>query len=216
MAVDTLHFGFVNIVEVQTADGGMEAFAACFFPTDRLLWELGDAGLVGVGADIAVGHTARHPYSAFLPMGFTGDFEEPYFVGVGKGEGLAPIGITVFGHEIGHHTDGFAAVAGTLKGEIDEIAVVDAYSVAFGEGFDASPGGFAHGELVFVDEAYDAIGERSLRYVYLVFQATVVVKAEHLARRMGAAWMVAQLSVSGVAVGGIGNHRATVGGTAFR
>ena len=164
-----------------------------------------------MGADVAIRHAARHPYGAFLPLSFAGDVEEPYLVGVGQREGLAAVGIAVGGHEVGHHADGLAAVAGALQGEIDEVAVVNALGVALAEGCDSAPGGLAHGELVLVDETYYAVGERGLRDVDLVLEAAVVVKAEHLACGMGAAGVEAQLSVAGVAVGGVGDHGAAVG-----
>ena len=216
VAVDALHFGFVDIVEVQTADGGVETFAACFAPAGGFLRELGDAGLVGVGADIAFGHTACHPHGAFLLVSFAGDFEEPYLVGVGQREGLAAVGIAVSGHEVGHHADGFAAVAGTLQGQVDKVAVVDALEVAFAEGCDAAPGGLAHGKLVLVDEAHHAVGASGLWDVDLVLQAAVVVEAEHLAGLVGAAGVETQLAVARVAVGDIGDHGAAIGGAASR
>ena len=49
----------------------------------------------------------------------------------------------------------------------------------------------------------------------LELKAAVVVEFDGFAWLVAAASVVAQLAVAGVAVGGIGNHRAAVGGAAF-
>ena len=208
VAVDAFHFGVIDIVEVETADGGMGAALA---PAGGLLREGGDACLVGVCADVAFRHTACHPHGAFL-LSLAGNLEEPHLVGVAEGEGLAPVGIAVGVHKVGHDADGLAAVAGALQGEVDEVSVVNALGVALAEGLDAAPGGLAHGKLVLVDETHYAVGAGGLRDVNLVLEAAVVVEAEHLARGMDAAGVETQLAVARVAVRSVGDHGAAVGG----
>ena len=143
-----------------------------------------------------------------LALCLVGGMRISHFAAMGA---LAAVGIAVGGHKVGHHVDGLAAVAGALQGEVDEVAVVNALGVALAEGCDSAPGGLAHGELVLVDETYYAVGERGLSDVDLVLEAALVVQAEHFACGMGAAGVEAQLSVAGVAVGGVGDHGAAVG-----
>ena len=80
-----------------------------------------------------------------------------------------------------HHLDGLAAVAGALEGDVDEVAVVDAFGITFVQWRDAAPGGLADGQLVLVDEAYHLVGMCRLRNCKLKLQRPIVVKLQHLA-----------------------------------
>ena len=51
--------------------------------------ETRDPGLVGVGADVAVGDAARHPDDTLLLLALADEIHHPDFVGVGDGETLA-------------------------------------------------------------------------------------------------------------------------------
>ena len=131
--------------------------------------------MVGVAADVTVGHTASHPHGTLLEVAFAGDFEYPHLVGVGKRETFAAVGIAVGLYQLCHNLDGLAAVLGALQGKIDKVAVVYALGVAFVERADAAPGGLAYGQLVFVDEAYHVVGVCRLRNLNLELEAAIVV-----------------------------------------
>ena len=207
LAVHALHLLVEDAVDMLAADAVLHL--------TPLQGEGGDAGLVGMAADVAFGHAARHPHGALLAA-LAGDLEDPHLVGVGQRETLAAVGIAVGAHQLVHHLDGLAAVAGTLQGDVDEVAVVDALGVALVQGGDAAPGGLADGQLVLVDEAHHLVGVRRLRYLDLEPQRTVVVEAQHLAGLVVGGGTVAQLPVARVAVGGIGDEGAAVGAGAAR
>ena len=149
----------------------MEAFAFGFLEL-AFLGELGDAGLVGVAADVAVGDAAGHPHGTvgvfvFQLLGqvgfdgalaFADEFEDPHLVGVGDGEALALAVVGVVAHEAGEDLDGLAGVLGALEGEVDERAVVDAALNLLGQLLAAAVGGLADGQLVLVHVAHDAVG----------------------------------------------------------
>ena len=97
-----------------------------------------------MSADVAVGHAARHPHGAEL-VAFVDDLVYPHLVGVGYGETLAALCVAVGAHQLVHHLDGLAAVAGALQGDVDEVAVVDALARAVCQLLAATPGRLADG-----------------------------------------------------------------------
>ena len=65
-SIDAFHFGFEDVLQILAADALVRFL--------HLLREGGDAGLVGVAADVTVGHTSRHPHGTLLEIAFAGDF----------------------------------------------------------------------------------------------------------------------------------------------
>ena len=223
------HFGLIDVVHVVAADNGVQTFAFGLAEFFAFHGELGDAGLVGVAADIAVGNAAGNPYSAVGVFIFelfgevcldggtalSDEFENPNFVGVADGEAFAFAAIAIVGHHFGHPVDGFAGVLGALEGDVDEGAVVDAFDFVFPAFFAAAVGGFADGKLVFIHVADNAVGVGYLGD-FEKFAATVPIdKHEHGTGGVVGSLAVVQLAIQHMAVGGIGNHGAAVLGGTF-
>ena len=174
------------------------------------LGESGDARLIGVTADKAFRHSASHPDGAFLAA-LADNLKDPSLVRVAERKALASVGIAEGVDELRHHLDSLAAVPGTLEGQIDEVAVVDAHVVALRKRLDTTPCSLADCKLMLVDETHHAVGVRHLRYLDLELAAAVVVELDGLAERVVTSFVVAKLPVARVAVGGVCNHCAAVG-----
>ena len=226
--IDAFHFGLIDIVHVVAADNGVQTLSFGFAEFLAFLGELGDAGLVGVTAHIAVGDAACHPYGTvgvfifqFLGhVGFDGggaladEFENPHLVGVADGKTLAFAAIAIVGHHLGHPVDGLAGVLGALQGDVDERAVVDALHFVLPALLTAAVSGLADGQLVFVHVAHHAVGVCHLGDFKELAAAVPIHQHEHRAGGIVRCLAVIQLAVQHMAVGGIGYHGAAVlGGT---
>ena len=89
--------------------------------------EFPDAGLVGMGADVAVRNAAGHPYDTLVHVdavadvhAFPDQIHDPGFVLVRDGESLPLGGIAVFVGQVHDDLDGLAGGLGPLEGNIDE------------------------------------------------------------------------------------------------
>ena len=83
--------------------------------------EAGDTGLVGVGADVAVGDAAGHPDNALVAAGaLAHEVHDPGLLRVGDAEGFAFGGVAVFVGEGHDGLYGLTGGAGTLEGDVDQ------------------------------------------------------------------------------------------------
>ena len=73
--------------------------------------ELMNAALVGMSGDTIIGHADSYPYGTAHTGSLANHLHNPYFVGVGDGEGLATAVIAIFLHQFRHHFDGLAGGA---------------------------------------------------------------------------------------------------------
>ena len=183
-----------------------------------VLREGGDAGLVGVGRDIAVGNAARHPDDAFagVPALFVelaalaDQLHDPRLVRVGDRERLAARRIAVGVGQLGDHADGLAGGPGPLQRNVYQRSVVHAARrvLQFGT---ASVGRFADDERMLVHVADGRPGLFDLRDVRQVTARVPFVDGQHRPGLVLAAGGVVQRAVERVGVRRIGDHHRTVG-----
>ena len=175
-----------------------------------VLREARDAGLVGVGADVAVGDAAGHPDDAFIVRAFAHEVHHPSFLRVGDGEGLAAGRIAVAVCQVDDDLDGLAGRAGALQGDVDEGAVVH-HALGIGEAAAAAPGGLADDELVHVHIADGLPGAGHLLDAAQGTVAVPVADVEHRAGAEAAAGAEIEFTEKAVGIGGVGDHAGAVG-----
>ena len=227
--IDAFHLGLIDVVHVHAADGGVQTFALGLLEFLAFQGELGDAGLVGVAAHIAVRYATGNPHgtlSVFI-LQFLGQvslhggstlanqLKDPHLVGVADGEALALAAIAIVCHQLGHPVDGLAGILGTLQCHIDQRAIVDALHLVLPALLASAVGRLADGQLVFVHVAHHAVGVSHLRDFKQLASAVPVHQHEHRAGRIVGCLAVVQLAIQRVAVRGIGNHGAAILGSPF-
>ena len=228
-AVDAFHFGLEQVVEVGAADDAVQTFAFCFLEFLALLGELGDAGLVGVTADVAVGNAACHPNGTvfifiFQFLGevslygfgaFADELKNPHLVGVADAEALALAVVGIGAQETGKGENGLTGIAGTLEGEVDKAAVINTAFNLVRQLFATAVGGLADGQLALVHVAHHAVGVSHLRNLDEGRAAVPIDNLEHRASGIVGGATVVELTVERVAVGGVGDHGAAILGGTF-
>ena len=176
--------------------------------------EARDPGLVGVGADVAVGDAARHPDDALLFLALADEIHHPDLVGVGDGETLALGRIAVLVGQGRDGLDGFARRPGPLQRDIDQGSVVhDAVRVR--ELLAPAVGRLADDELVLVHVAEGLVGISDLRDFA---EGLVGIPFRDLERGAGHPFgRLAEIEFSEEPVGvrGIGDHAGAVLAGAF-
>ena len=217
-------------VGVREAEIGVRAVVVTHFTGERdhvrgveavlgiVLREGGDAGLVGVGRDVAVGNAAGHPDDAFAGVAalavvletLADQLHDPRLVGVGDRERLAARRVAVGVGQLGDHADGLTCGFGTLQGDVDQRPVVHAARrvLQFGA---ASVGRLADDERMFVHVADGRPGFADLRDVRQVTACVPFVDGQHRPGLVLAAGGVVQCAVERVGVRRIGDHHRTVG-----
>ena len=182
----------------------------------------GDAGLVGVGRDIAVGNAAGHPYDALPGVAalavvletLADQLHDPRLVGIGDRERFAARRIAVGVGQVNDYADRLAGGLGALQRDVDQRSVVHA-SRRILQFAAASVGRFADDERMFVHIADGRIGLPDLRDVPQVAARVPFVDGEHRSVLEFAAGGVVQRAVERVGVGRIGDHHRTVGRSSF-
>ena len=126
-----------------------------------------------MAGDITVGNPVGYPYGTGVAFGvdfavladdflaFSYHFHDPDFVGVLDRERFPGGGIAVGAGELVHDLDGFAGGLGTLQSDVNQASIVDDAGGVNQLGKPAE-GGFANGNLVFVDVPYHGIGVQGL------------------------------------------------------
>ena len=131
--------------------------------------ESADAGLVGVGADISVRHSAGHPDYAFVgvpAIHHTGslsyEFHNPHLVPVGNRKALAFGIVSVFICKRDNYLDCLTSACCSFQSYVDKGAIVH-NSCGIPEFGTASIGGLGDNQLLFIHIAHSLVGERSFR-----------------------------------------------------
>jgi len=102
------------------------------------LREGGDAGLVGMSRDVAVGNTNGYPNSSLIGIvGFlcflvnlqvsplSNHFKNPYLIFISHRERFPLAVVPVLLHQLCHNLDGFTSALGTLQGNVHQRSIVD-------------------------------------------------------------------------------------------
>ena len=217
VGIDGLDAGQEDLVEFLAGDGGLAVAQR----------EGGDARLVGVSADVAVGDAAGHPYGAVAPafdhlalgvkhlLALADELHNPGLLGINDGEGLALGGVAVGVHQLGNDLDGLAGVLGALQGNVNQGAVVD-HPLALFQFLDAAVGGLADGQLPLVHVADNRVGVRHLRDLAEQLARVPLDDIHHRAGGIVLGRAVVKFTVKLVRVGGVGDEAGTVPAGAFR
>ena len=207
VGIDAVDLGvFQELVDVLEGDASL-----AFSGSQR---EGGNAGLVGVTADIAVGDATGHPHGAFVSLALANHLEDPHLFGVADAERLALADVAVVGHQLAHALDGFAGGLGALQGDVNQAAVVDD-ALAFPEAFEAAVGRLADSQLVFVHVADHVIGMCHFGDLAAIHATVPVVDVAHGACRPVGGGIMIKFAIEHMAVGGIADHAGSIGRSAF-
>ena len=172
--------------------------------------ETGDAGLVRVSADVAVGDAAGHPHDAAVVRSLADEVHHPGLGLVYDAEGLAFRSIAVFICKAHDDLYRLPGRPGAFEGHVDEAAVVhDGGGVHQFQA--ASPGGLADCDLVHVHIAYALEGERRLRNLPEGLGAVPFDYLPHRPFGVTAALQEIQFTEEPVGICRVRHHRAAVG-----
>ena len=171
--------------------------------------ETGDAALIGMGADVAVGNAAGHPHYALLVGTLAHQVHDPSLSGVGDAEGLALGRIAVLACQRHYGLYGLAGRAGALKRNVNKRTIVH-YTVSVYLFLTASPGGLPYDELMLVHVSHGLVCIRNLRYAPQGLGGVPLADGKHAAGGPFGSLAEIQLAEEPVGVGGIGYHRRPV------
>ena len=170
-----------------------------------------DAALIGVCRDAVVRNAHSHPNCSFLGIALTDHFHNPNFIGIGNGEGFPFRGVTILGHEVGHHLDGFTCGLGTLQTEGHQRNVVDtAFLLLRPQLFASAESGFGDSHLIFVDVAHHVVSNGSFRNFAEVVMRVAIDDATHRAGGVCAGRIVYQTSIHAPRVSAVRNEAFAV------
>ena len=165
-------------------------------------------------ADVTVRDAACHPHDSLL-LALPYQFHNPRFLGVCDGEGLAfgrvSVGIGQFHYALNRLSSG----AGSLKGDVDERAVVH-YAVGVHLAFPAAPGSLRDDELMLVHIAHSLVGAFCLGDAAKRPAGVPFVDLEHSARLEAGCLVEVQFSVEPMRIRSIGDDVRSVAAGAFR
>ena len=122
-----------------------------------LEWELTNATVIGMSRDAVIGDAHSHPYDTLASRTFAYDIHNPYFLGVGDGEGLAFASISIGIGQVGEDLDGLTCITCSLQSHIHQAAIVHQSCDCVGQFLASAEGGLMNSELVFVHQSHHGI-----------------------------------------------------------
>ena len=117
-----------------------------------------DARNVGRDAHMVVGNPLGSPDGTGFARARSIDLELPHFVGIGHGQTLAPVGITVFLSHLPHQADGIAGVVAILQGQALKFLDPE-HAIAIDQVLVAVVGRLANGQLLLIHAGIRSVDE---------------------------------------------------------
>ena len=168
--------------------------------------EGGDAGLVGVAAHRAVRDAQGDPYGPLLIFTLADHLQDPGFVFVGNRKGFPGRSITILGHQVSDHLYGLPGGLGALEGDPHQRSVIKESSRLRLQRIESPEGGLPDGHLVLIHKLNHRIGMGYLGDGPQEFAVLVMVDFTGGSRGMIGGGVKGDGAVTGVGVGGIGDH----------
>ena len=176
--------------------------------------ELMNAAVVGMCGDAVVRDADSHPHSSLHTGTLTYHLHDPCFVGICNGKALPFAVITVFLHQVGHHLDGLTGSPAALQSQVYQTSVIN-QTGGVGQLGTSAERGLGNGHLILIDVTDDVVGLCHLRDLSQKLVCVPVADVNHLARRMLAGRIMAQVTEHTVRVGGVRNQHRTVSRCSF-